>query len=215
METEIQRLSALDSCAVSDALDRLRLPGAVVGLRNQTVSQRVAGRILTMKLGPHDEHMPRQQLGGRAIMSAIPGDIIVVEHRSTEVSGWGGLLSRAAKLRGVAAVIIDGAFRDADEIASLGLSIFSRAVVPVSARGRTTEYSFGESIVVGGVTVKPRDYVVADGSGVVFIRAERIGVVLDAAEEIMRREAQMAEAIDRGDPLDEVMGKKYGQLVSR
>ena len=48
---------------------------------------------------------------------------------------------------------------------------------------------------VVGFTVHAGDYVVADSSGIVFVSAQNIGVVLDAAEEIVARAAALAERV--------------------
>jgi regulator of RNase E activity RraA len=48
----IERLAALDSCALSDALDSLGLPAAVAGLAPLSVARRIAGPVRTVKLGP-------------------------------------------------------------------------------------------------------------------------------------------------------------------
>ena len=47
----VERLQAVDSCAVSDALDALGLPGAVTGIAAQSVQQRIAGRAVTFLQG--------------------------------------------------------------------------------------------------------------------------------------------------------------------
>jgi 4-hydroxy-4-methyl-2-oxoglutarate aldolase len=56
IDLAIQRLRRLDTCAVSDALDKLGLPGAVtdIPLRSGEAlhGTRVAGRAVTMKVGP-------------------------------------------------------------------------------------------------------------------------------------------------------------------
>ncbi len=201
---------------MSDALDKLALPGAVIGLGSVTLPKRVAGPVITVKLGAPIEGLPKRHLGAGAIMAAQPGDIVVVEHRGRlDVSGWGGLLSRGAVKRGVSAVIIDGACRDVDESLELGLPVYARAAVPVTARGRVAEHSFNEAITIAGVAVQPGDLVLADGSGVVFLPAAKASEILDAAEEIFVREQMMAAAIDRGDPIDEVMGANYEDMLKR
>src|SRR5439155_18151675 len=94
MNQLVERLLKLDTCSVSDALDKLGLPGAVIGIAPLTVRGRVAGPVLTVKLGAPMEGLPKRHLGAGAVVAAQPGDIIVVEHRGrTDVSGWGGLLS--------------------------------------------------------------------------------------------------------------------------
>jgi regulator of RNase E activity RraA len=47
----VDRLKRLDTPAVSDALDRLEISGRVTHLRQLTTEQRIAGRVLTVKLG--------------------------------------------------------------------------------------------------------------------------------------------------------------------
>ena len=210
----IERLIKLDTCSVSDALDKLGLTGAVTGIAPLTLRGRVAGKAITVKLGAPMEGLPKRHLGAGAIMAAEAGNIIVVEHRGrTDVSGWGGLLSRGAIKKGVAAVIIDGACRDVDESLELGLPVFARAAVPVTARGRVAEHAFNEPITVAGVAVSPGDLVLADGSGVVFVAADRAQLVISTAEEIFAREQLMAAAIDRGEPIGAVMGANYEDML--
>jgi regulator of RNase E activity RraA len=208
------RLVALDTPTLSDALDKLGLPGAVHGLASLTVVRKIAGRVRTVKLGAPLDGLPKRHLGVGAIMASEPGDVIVVEHRGrTDVSGWGGLLSRGSVKRGVAGVIVDGAFRDIDEARDLGLPIFGRGAVPITARGRVAEHSFGEPITVAGLAVMPDDWVLADGSGIVFIRGSRLEEIVATAEDIFAREQLMASDIDAGRPLSEVMGANYEDML--
>jgi regulator of RNase E activity RraA len=51
MPALVERLRKLDTCSVSDALDKLGLPGAVTGLVPFTVRGRVATPAVTVKLG--------------------------------------------------------------------------------------------------------------------------------------------------------------------
>ena len=214
MPALVERLRKLDTCSVSDALDKLGLPGAVTGLVPFTVRGRVAGPAVTVKLGAPKAGLPKRHLGAGAVMASQPGDVIVVEHRArTDVSGWGGLLSRGAVMKGVAAVIVDGACRDVDESLELGLPVFARAAVPVTARGRVAEHNFNEPITVGGVAVSSGDLVLADGSGVVFVAAGTAEAVIAAAEDIYAREQLMAAAIGRGKSIGAVMGADYEDML--
>jgi len=201
---------------VSDALDKLGLSGAVIGIAALTRPAKVAGRVVTTKLGAPLPGLPKRHLGAGAVMAAKPGDIIVVEHRGRiDVSGWGGLLSRGAVRRGVAAVLVDGACRDIDESRALGLAVFARAAVPVTARGRVAEHSCQEPITFGAVAVKPGDLVIADGSGIVFVDQARAEDILSTAENIHAREQRMAEAIDAGRAIGEVMSADYEDMLKR
>ena len=209
------RLAEFDSCTISDALDQLGLPGAVTGLQPMTLpGRRVAGRVMSVKLGPPREELPKRHLGSGAVMAASAGDIIVVEHGRTDVSGWGGLLSRGAVRKNIAAVIVDGGCRDVDESRDLGLPVFARSAVPVTARGRVAEHAFDCPITMGGVAVNPGDFVVADGSGAVFVAAAEVERVLTAAGRIAAREALMVRDIEAGKPIGDVMGADYEDMLN-
>lgn len=213
----IARLKRLDCCAVSDALDKLRLTGVAVGLSQLAGARRVAGRVLTVKLGVGAPPAgPLRHLGTTAIQSAQPGEIIVVEQRSGVYSGcWGGILSLGAKLRGVGGVIADGLVRDIDEARQHEFPVFARGVTPVTARGRVVELSNNQPVKIGDVEVKAGDYAIADGSGVVFIAAENIEAVLAAAEGIAAVEAAMTKALVGGQAITEVMGASYEHLLQK
>jgi regulator of RNase E activity RraA len=63
------------------------------------------------------------------------------------------------------------------------------------------------------VPVEAGDYVLADNSAVIFIRAGDIGIVLDTAEAIVAKEAAMAKAILSGSPVGKVMGGNYEHML--
>lgn len=210
----VVRLGRLDSCAVSDALDKVGLTGVVLGVRPTWPCPRIAGRAVTVKLKATGNEKPKQHLGVDAIATAAAGDIIVVAHSGRqEVSGWGGILATAARLKGVGGVVIDGACRDIDEYRELGFPVFARAAVPITARGRIVQEFFNQAIDFGGISVKPGDLVIADGSGVVFIPASRAEEVVGEAELIAAKEAQMVKDILAGRPVAEVMGINYEAML--
>ncbi len=202
----IGRLSKLDTCAVSDALDRLSLKGASFGVRPLWPCPRIVGRAVTVKIKPAGLEKPKQHLGSAAIQAARPGDIIVIDSGGRpDVSAWGGLLSLASKTKGLSGVVIDGACRDIDESREVGFPVFARAVVPMTARGRVVQDSFNQEIQFAGVQVHPGDLVIADGSGVVFIPREKEQEVIKEAEAVAQQEARMAEGIRQGLSVVEVL----------
>lgn len=211
-----RRLRGFDSCTISDALDKLGLKGAVIGLAPFGPSgARIAGQAVTVRLGPPVEGLPKRHLGAGAIMAAEEGDVIVVEHGRDDVSGWGGLLSRGAKLKRLAGVIVDGACRDVDEYRELGLPVFARAAVPVTARGRVAEHAFNCDVTIAGVAVSPGDWLLADASGIVVIPARQLDAVIAAAEQIRAREQLMIRDLEDGRPIGEVLGADYEDMLKK
>jgi 4-hydroxy-4-methyl-2-oxoglutarate aldolase len=216
MDDLTDRLSRLDACAVSDALDRLGLPGVVTGLHRLATDRRISGRVLTVKLDKDDGRAAAgRHLCTGAIEAARRGDVIVVEQRTgVDAAGWGGNLSLGAKLRGISGVIVEGPTRDVDEARVHDFPIFARDHTSRTARGRIVEVGTNVGIVVGDVTVSPGDFVVADGSAVVFVGQHAIELVLDAAEQIATRESVMVDALRKGTPISQVMGKSYETMLS-
>ena len=214
----LDRLAALDTCVVSDALDRLELRGTVHGIGRLWACPRVAGRVVTVQLGPFAEEAAASapHLGTRAIEAASADHVVVIANGGrVEMAGWGGLLSRAARRRGVRGVIVDGACRDVDEAQELSFPLYARAAVPTTARGRAIELTTNATVTIDGVTVAPGDLVVADGSGVVFVPTGSADEVLATAEQLANREAELAAHIDRGLPPTEVLGGNYERMLDR
>jgi regulator of RNase E activity RraA len=203
----LERLRGLDSCAVSDSLDTLGLPGATTGIGPLwPVREPVVGRARTVAAGPRQADRPAQHIAAAAIEAAGPGDVLVIANGGRlDVSCFGGILTLAATRRGIAGVVIDGACRDIAESEEMTFPVFGRAVVPVSARGRIVQLAMEEPVAFAGVTVNPGDFVLADRNGVVFVPEAALDRVLDLAERIVARESAMAEAVRAGQPVTEVM----------
>jgi regulator of RNase E activity RraA len=211
----VVRLGRLDSCAVSDALDSLGLPPAVTGLRAMTTGKRIAGRIVTVKLGAaRIEGAPMRHLCTAAVEAAAPGDVLVIEQRTgIDAAGWGGVLSHAAVARRIAGVIVDGPARDIDEAAELGFPVYARSATARTARGRIYEQGFNVPVALGDTIVAPGDLVLADASGVVLIPAARAEAVIATAERIVAKERLMAVDVRAGQPVSRVMGASYEHML--
>jgi 4-hydroxy-4-methyl-2-oxoglutarate aldolase len=214
----VARLMRLDCCALSDALDKLGLPGCVTGLPALSVTRKIAGRVHTVRLVAKDKAPPMagppRHLGTTAIEACQPGEIIVVEQRSgIDAGSWGGILSTGAKVRGVAGVIADGPVRDVDEARQMDFPVYGRSTTARTARNRIVEIGTDVAVTIGDVTVRPGDYVVADGSAVVFLAQADAARIIEAAETIAAREAAMAKALQDGKPITEVMGAAYEHML--
>ncbi len=182
-----------------------------------TTDRRISGRVVTVKLEKDDGRpAASRHLGTTAIEAAQAGDVIVLEQRTgIDAACWGGNLSLAAQLRGVAGVVIDGPARDADEARGYDFTVFARSATSRTARGRIVETGTNVPIVIGDVHVSPGDYVVADGSAVVFVAAADIERVLDAADIVADRERQMVAGLREGLPASQVMGKSYETMLKK
>ena len=216
LENLDKSLVRFDTCILSDAMDRLGLAGATIGVRPAWKCPKIFGRAVTMKLKPAGIDRPTQHLGTAAIEIAKPGEIIVIENRvRADAPGWGGLLSLAAKTKGLAGVVTDGPARDVDECEMLGFPVYANSVVPISARGRIVQESVNKEIQFAGVQVRPNDLVIADGSGVVIIPQEKVAEVIAAATDMADREAEMAAEIKSGKSILEVLEQRGYEALTK
>jgi regulator of RNase E activity RraA len=126
----------------------------------------------------------------KALTTIGERQVLVVDARGyVGTAVWGLLQSRAALLRKVAGVIIDGAIRDSVEISRMPLTVFCRAVTPAGPhKGWKDEVNV--PIQCAGVAVHPGDYVKGDDDGVVVIPSGSIERVI---EEARKRQAQEEE----------------------
>jgi regulator of RNase E activity RraA len=149
---------------------------------------------------------PENHINIHAISTADPGSVLVIDNSGRiDTSCFGDLQSLASKIRGLSGAVIDGACRDADQIRDVGFPVFTRGVVPMTARGRIQQEAYNVMVQIGGVQCRPGDWIIADGSGVVVIPAENIEEVLVAAEDIVAREEAMAAAVRDGRSILDVM----------
>jgi 4-hydroxy-4-methyl-2-oxoglutarate aldolase len=139
---------------------------------------RAAGPALTVRCGQGDNLMVHA-----AMDKAQPGDVLVLTMPEPEpVALIGDLLATQARGRGVAAVLVDAAVRDAEDLRELGLPVWAHWV-RVRGATKTEVGAIDEPVEVGGATIRPGDHVVLDADGAVVVRSERLDDVLAASRE--------------------------------
>lgn len=204
-----KRLEKLSTTNLSDALDKIGIRGAVIGIRPMFGRPKVVGLAVTIKITAAGMEKSKHHLGIEAIAFAQKGDVIAIDNRGDTYNNcWGEILACAAKMKGVSGVIIDGATRDVDSCEELQFPIFARGVIPITARGRVKQEDFNCLIRLGDVLVRPGDILVGDINGVVVIPPEKIEETLIQAEKIMEKEENMKKDILSGLDILEV-DKKY------
>jgi regulator of RNase E activity RraA len=139
-----------------------------------------------------------------AIAVAEAGDVIVVAAGGRRDAAMiGELLSGAARRKGIAGVLVDGAVRDAGTLREwTDFAVFARWVTP---RGPSSmeRGTVNDTIVFGGVQVSPFDLVVADDDGVVIVprslAAERLEQCLARLSAEKLWEADLAKGVSTVD----------------
>jgi len=210
----MKTLVSMPTASLSDALDRLGTRGFMsCEIKPLGRYGRIAGPAVTIKdTLTTEKGIPL--LAMQAIDSAPKGSIIVRSVEGTdarEIALWGGLMSQAAKVRGIQAVVLDGGARDIIEAEEMNFPIYARSVVPSTSVGRTKVSAINVPIICGGVTVAPSDIVVGDADGVIVIPKQKLGETLKLAQEIDDIEKAEVVELRRGTRMSEVI-KKYARV---
>ncbi|GGV72338.1 MULTISPECIES: isocitrate/isopropylmalate family dehydrogenase [Streptomyces] len=206
----VDRLAALDTASISDALDSLGIPGVLTGITARVPGARAAGRAFTVGYRPVQGGTRRFRNAADYLDEVPAGSFVVIDNGgSTTCTNWGSLLTAVAQRRGVRGTALHGSARDIAEIRAAGYPLFSTGTTMVSGKNRVELAATGQPITIGGVTVRPGDIVVADDNGVLVVPAERAAEVAERAERVEGTEAAIAEAVAGGMRLDEAR-RTYG-----
>ena len=213
--TLIDRLRACYSGAVHDVLrargyTKQTLPHE---LRPLVMSQKLAGPVFTIE-GRRDEALDAHQslLRWCELLSKAPsGVVLVCQPNDRTLAHMGELSSETLTYKKVLGYIVDGGCRDSAFIETIGFPVFCRYFTPIDVVAKWAATSFGEPITIGEVTIRSRDYVMADRDGIVIIPQEIVDEVVAETEEVLHKENLVRKAILQGvDPVDAYL--KYGKF---
>ncbi|MBL6455225.1 RraA family protein [Belnapia sp. T6] len=185
------RAAAVPAANIGDVVNRMQTMRG--GFRPFGGRTTVAGPAFTVRARSGDNLMLH-----RAIDLAEPGDVIVVDAGGDlSIAITGELMMGWAARRGIAAVIIDGAVRDAVALRGLDLGIWACGLTP-SGPYKDGPGEIGYPVACGGQVVMPGDLIMADEDGVVVLPFDDAASAIAAAEGHQAKEAKAQQAIDGG-----------------
>src|SRR5262245_35409160 len=214
MDQNLQRASKLDTTALSDALDRLGIPGQCLGIKPLDSTFRLAGRAFTLLYGPAGG---RPGTVGDFIDDGPEGNVIVIDNGGREnATVWGDILTMVAHRRNIAGTVIDGACRDTNLSRDIGYPIFSRSYSMRTGKDRVQVEAMNCAVNIGDARVLPGDILRGDGDGIVSIPKLHENEVLTVAEEIDATEEKIRRAVLDGMSLADARRQfKYHQLQTK
>ena len=214
MDENVQRASKLDTTAISDAMDRLGIPGQCLGIKPLDPRFRVAGRAFTLLYGPAG--VPPGTVGD-FIDDVPPGSVIVIDNGGREnATVWGDILTMVAHKRGIAGTVIDGACRDTNLSREIGYPMFSRSYSMRTGKDRVQLEALGGAVNIGDARVLAGDILRGDGDGVVAIPQAHENDILTIAEEIDSTEEKIRRAVMEGMSLSEARSQyRYHHLQTK
>lgn len=196
----VRGFADLDVSLISDALDRLGIPGQCAGIRPLDRRFRLAGRAFTVRYVPVG--MSRGTVGDY-IDDLEPGQVPVLDNAGRlDATVWGDLLTVTAHRMGLPGTVIDGVCRDTDRSLQTGYPIFSRGCWMRTGKDRVQADAYQVPVSIGGVRIEPGDILVGGADGLVAIPASRGAEVLDAARAIAASEDRIRAVVAAGGRLD-------------
>lgn len=207
--------ASFTAAVVCDALDAEGFPNQSprVPLRPLTVPGVLVGRCKTTLWADMAHPDPKPyELELRAVDECRTDDVLICAAGGSVRSGvWGELLSTAARNRGCAGVVVDGAVRDVTRMRRMGFPVFARGTVIYDSKDRQRVIDLDVPVMIDGVTFSPGDLVIADDDGVVVVpRAVEAAVVRRAWAKV-HAENEVRDAIAGGMLATDAF-KKYGVL---
>ena len=214
MEQKYADIIKLGTSALSDAMDRLGIPGQALGIKPVDRSFLVCGPAFTVHNMPCDIH------GGSVgdyIDDVAEGQVICIDNAGRlDCTVWGDILTIMGSLHNIGGTVINGVCRDSNRAMEVGYPIFSRGTYMRTGKDRVMADAYNTKISLGEVAVVPGDIIAGDFDGIVVIPQERLDEVVKAAIEIEDAEDHIRESIRKGMSLIDARTQfNYHALQSR
>jgi len=200
----VAALGEIATANLGDAMNRQgvmhsRIKGVFKGIR-------MAGPAYTVK-----NQIRENLMSHYALKHAEPGDVLVIDNGGyLEAAGWGELMTLAARIKGLAGVVVDGGVRDSAVLEAMRFPVFSARITPKGTI-KHMPGAINGPVVCGDLPVHPGDILVGDDDGVAVVPLGRAEAVLEQARAIQIKEKGLRERINKGESLFDIFG--LGELL--
>ncbi len=205
---DLENLSGIDTCTVSNAIERLnvrlRNEGFVSGTAHcqfpdlgPMVGYAATGRIRTSS-PPMTHRCYYDRMDWWTYVASLPEPRVIVLQDVEPTPGVGAFvgeihasIGHALKCRGC---VTNGAVRDLPAVAAMGFKLFAGCVAVSHAYAHIIE--FGEPVEIGGLKIHSGDLIHGDRHGVLTIPFEVAGKVAEEAAKIVHEERELLRYCD-------------------
>lgn len=192
----IEAFKKLDVPSISDAMDKLKLFGALYHIKAVVPDTYVCGQAFTV------HYVPNGMIKGTVgdfIDDILPGEVAVIDNNGRDdCTVWGDIMSIYASQHGIAGTVIDGVCRDINVIRELKYPIYTKGTYMVTGKDRVYVDKVGGTVSIAGIQVNPGDLVCGDNTGVVIVPFERVEDVLAVAQNIEKVEHEILKKVRSG-----------------
>jgi regulator of RNase E activity RraA len=195
----IERLKAVPTAAISDALDALGIRGQFLGIAPLTREFRIVGPAFTVRYEPAGA--TRGTVGD--FLDDVPaGSVVTIENGGRlDATVWGGIMTRIAAAKGIGGTLIDGVCRDVTTSLTRSYPLFTRGSYMHTGKDRVNLVAVNAPVTISGIPVRPGDLVCGDADGALVVPVERATEVVALAERIEAVEQEIVAAVEQGGTL--------------
>jgi 4-hydroxy-4-methyl-2-oxoglutarate aldolase len=206
-------LAAYSTATISDALDKLGVESALLGLRPLFDAARVFGRAYTVRYVSAGS--PPGTVGDY-LDDVPPGDVVVLDNAGrVDCTVWGDILTAMAHARNVAGTVIDGVNRDVARALQLSYPIYSRGRFMRTGKDRVEVSDVGRPVSAGGRQVAAGDLIIGDADGVIRVPALLAGQAAEICAVIAASEEKIVADVLSGVSLAEARRRHGYHLLQR
>lgn len=205
-QANFRSIQELDTCTVSNAIDRLgarlRNEGSISGAAVHSVfpdlppmlGYAVTGRMRSTS-APVAGRAYHENMNWWRYVASIPEPRVMVVEDADEKPGVGALFGELHALIGLAlhcvGYVTNGSVRDLPAVQALRFQLFAGSVAVSHMYAHITE--FGEPVELGGVKILPGDLIHGDRHGVHIIPLSIASEIPRMAEQILKEERELKE----------------------
>lgn len=206
----LEQLQSLDSCTVSNAIERLKVRLRNAGFADGSVRclspglPPMAGYAATARIrtyaAPTVRNWYYERMDWWEYLVTIPAPRVIVVEDVDERPGFGALFgeihANISRALGCVGYVTNGAVRDLPGIERTRIHVFAACISVSHAYAHVLD--FGEPVRVGGLTVNPGDLLHGDLHGVVSVPAAIAGEVPRVAAEMLAQEHALIQLCQSG-----------------
>jgi RraA family protein len=189
----VEAFREFQSVDLSDAMNLANIVDRAIGPAYSPIPK-VVGTAITVSVPTGAQSVRRV-----AMELCQEGDVLVINgYGAPHYAMIGDNLARALEAKGVAGVVIDGAFRDLTAFREMQFPVFARHVATI-AGPKQGQGEVNVPIACGGVVVNPGDIIVADEDGIAVVPRDSAEWVLQRVREVVAGFAAVQDRLKSGE----------------
>ncbi|KIE03681.1 Demethylmenaquinone methyltransferase, partial [Metarhizium majus ARSEF 297] len=208
----LARLEQYTACDISDALLKLKVPGAGFIADLNPYSTKPGKDADTLTIAPVStilfaakgevlsEPQPNVPKDTHWSDATEPGTFVVMKQPSGQTNAiCGGIMALRMKMRDAKGIIVAGRVRDVQELKSTNLPILAHGLSTVGSGGGSVPWAMQVPLDINGVTVSPGDIAFQDPvNGVVIIPKDKVDQVLEMLPKLIAADDKVKQDVLKG-----------------